>query len=59
MSQHFLIFGGVAVAATAAANARRVSEGAEAIMFERGTYVSFANCGLPYYIIGETPDKND
>ena len=45
-----LIIGGVAGGATAAARARRLNENAEIILFERGEYISFANCGLPYYI---------
>ncbi len=45
-----LIVGGVAGGASAAARARRVSEEAEIIVFERGPDVSFANCGLPYYV---------
>src|SRR4030043_41501 len=45
-----LIVGGVAGGASCAARARRLSEDAEIIMFERGPYVSFANCGLPYYV---------
>ncbi len=48
-----IIVGGVAGGATAAARARRLDERAEIIVFERGDYVSFANCGLPYYV-GET-----
>ncbi|MBU1044055.1 MAG: FAD-dependent oxidoreductase [Candidatus Omnitrophica bacterium] len=44
-----LIIGGVAGGATAAARARRLNEQAQIIMFERGEYISFANCGLPYY----------
>ncbi|WP_437130838.1 CoA-disulfide reductase [Peptostreptococcus russellii] len=47
-----LIVGGVAGGATAAARLRRLDETAEIIMFERGEYISFANCGLPYYIGG-------
>jgi NADPH-dependent 2,4-dienoyl-CoA reductase/sulfur reductase-like enzyme/rhodanese-related sulfurtransferase len=54
-----LIVGGVAGGATAAAHARRLSEEAEIIIFERGPYVSFANCGLPYYVGGEIIDKED
>jgi NADPH-dependent 2,4-dienoyl-CoA reductase/sulfur reductase-like enzyme/rhodanese-related sulfurtransferase len=46
----FLIIGGVAGGASAAARLRRNNEQAEIIMFEKGEYVSFANCGLPYYI---------
>lgn len=45
-----LIVGGVAGGASAAARLRRNDENAEIIMFERGEYISFANCGLPYYI---------
>lgn len=45
-----LIVGGVAGGASCAARARRLSEKAEIIIFERGPYVSFANCGLPYYV---------
>ncbi len=50
MAIKLVIVGGVAGGATAAARARRVSEDAEIIVFERGEYISFANCGLPYYI---------
>lgn len=45
-----LIVGGVAGGASVAARARRLSESAEIVMFDRGEYVSFANCGLPYYV---------
>ncbi|MFL0198902.1 FAD-dependent oxidoreductase, partial [Clostridium sp. WILCCON 0269] len=48
-----LIVGGVAGGASAAARLRRLDENAEIILFEKGQYISFANCGLPYYI-GET-----
>jgi NADPH-dependent 2,4-dienoyl-CoA reductase/sulfur reductase-like enzyme/rhodanese-related sulfurtransferase len=48
-----LIVGGVAGGASAAARARRLSEDAHIILFERGPDVSFANCGLPYYLGGE------
>ena len=50
MGIKLVIVGGVAGGATAAARARRVSEDAEIIVFERGEFISFANCGLPYYI---------
>ncbi|MBV7297342.1 FAD-dependent oxidoreductase [Enterovibrio paralichthyis] len=53
-----LIIGGVAGGASAAARARRLSEDAEIIMFERGNYVSFANCGLPYHIGGDIQDRS-
>src|SRR5574344_325816 len=48
-----LIIGGVAGGATAAARIRRADESAQIIMFEKGKYISYANCGLPYYI-GDT-----
>ncbi|MFA7543268.1 MAG: FAD-dependent oxidoreductase, partial [Candidatus Cloacimonadaceae bacterium] len=46
----YLIVGGVAGGATTAARLRRLDEHADIIMFERGDYISYANCGLPYYI---------
>ncbi|MBE9182362.1 FAD-dependent oxidoreductase [Oculatella sp. LEGE 06141] len=48
--KRILIVGGVAGGASCAARARRLSETAEITMFERGAFVSFANCGLPYYV---------
>jgi len=54
-----VIVGGVAGGATAAARIRRLDESAEIIIFERSGYVSYANCGLPYYIGGEISDKED
>ena len=53
-----LIVGGVAGGASAAARLRRLDENAEIILFERGEYISFANCGLPYYIGGEITKKS-
>ena len=52
-----LIVGGVAGGASAAARSRRLSEDAEIVVFERGPDVSFANCGLPYFIGGEISDR--
>ena len=52
-----LIVGGVAGGASAAARARRLSEDAEIVLFERGPDVSFANCGLPYYVGGEIAER--
>ena len=52
-----IIIGGVAGGASAAARLRRLNEKAEIIIFERGEYISYANCGLPYYIGGEITDK--
>lgn len=59
MSIKLLIIGGVAGGATAAARARRIDENAEIILFERGEYISFANCGLPYYIGNIIKRKDD
>ena len=53
-----VIVGGVAGGASAAARARRLSEDAQIIMFERGEFVSFANCGLPYHIGGDIQDRS-
>jgi NADPH-dependent 2,4-dienoyl-CoA reductase/sulfur reductase-like enzyme/rhodanese-related sulfurtransferase len=53
-----LIVGGVAGGASAAARARRLSEEADIIVFERGPDVSFANCGLPYYLGGEISERD-
>ncbi|MGE5675521.1 MAG: FAD/NAD(P)-binding oxidoreductase, partial [Mycobacterium leprae] len=53
-----LIVGGVAGGATAAARARRTDEHAEIILLERGPYISFANCGLPYYVGREIGDRS-
>lgn len=53
-----VIVGGVAGGASAAARARRLSEDAQIIMFERGEFVSFANCGLPYHIGGDITDRS-
>jgi NADPH-dependent 2,4-dienoyl-CoA reductase/sulfur reductase-like enzyme/rhodanese-related sulfurtransferase len=52
-----VIVGGVAGGASAAARARRLDEGARIVMFERGEHVSFANCGLPYYIGDEIRER--
>lgn len=52
-----LVVGGVAGGASAAARARRVNEHARIVIFERDPFVSFANCGLPYYIGGEITDR--
>jgi NADPH-dependent 2,4-dienoyl-CoA reductase/sulfur reductase-like enzyme/rhodanese-related sulfurtransferase len=53
-----LIVGGVAGGASAAARARRLSEDAEIVLFERGPDVSFANCGLPYHLGGVIAERN-
>ena len=48
-----VIVGGVAGGASAAARLRRLDERGEIVLLERGEYISFANCGLPYYVGGE------
>jgi NADPH-dependent 2,4-dienoyl-CoA reductase/sulfur reductase-like enzyme/rhodanese-related sulfurtransferase len=52
-----VIIGGVAAGASAAAKARRMSEDAEIVLVEAGPYMSFANCGLPYFVGGEIADR--
>lgn len=59
MSKKIIIVGGVAGGATAAARIRRLDEQAEIIVFERSGFVSYANCGLPYYIGGVIQDKEE
>ncbi len=53
----YVIVGGVAGGATTAARLRRIDEKAEIIMFEKGPHISYANCGLPYYIGGVIKDR--
>ena len=57
-AKRILIVGGVAGGASAAARARRLSEQAEIVLFERGEYISFANCGLPYHIGGAIAQRD-
>ena len=52
-----IIIGGVAGGATTAARIRRVDEAAEIILLEKGKYISYANCGLPYYIGGVIEER--
>ncbi|WP_142533056.1 FAD-dependent oxidoreductase [Saccharicrinis carchari] len=54
----YIIVGGVAGGATTAARLRRVDEQAEIIMFEKGPHISYANCGLPYYIGGVIKERD-
>ena len=54
----YVIIGGVAGGATAAARIRRIDETAEIILFEKGEYISYANCGLPYYIGGTIEERD-
>lgn len=57
MTEKTLIVGGVAGGMSAATRLRRLNENAEIIVFEKGPYVSFANCGLPYYVGGEIAER--
>ena len=57
--KRIVIVGGVAGGASAAARARRLSEEAEITIFERGPHVSFANCGLPYFVGGEIAERDE
>lgn len=57
MSKKIVIVGGVAGGASTAARLRRLDENAQIIMFEKGEYISFANCGLPYYIGGTINER--
>ena len=53
-----LIIGGVAAGAGAAARLRRLDESMEIILLERGDYISYANCGLPYHLGGVIPERD-
>ncbi len=53
-----IVVGGVAAGMSFAARARRLNEDAQIIVLERGEYVSFANCGLPYFVGGEITDPD-
>ncbi len=58
MSKRIVVVGGVAAGASAAAKARRTNESVEIVMFDRGPYMSYANCGLPYYVGGEIASRD-
>lgn len=57
MSRKIIVVGGVAGGATAAARLRRIDETSHIVVFEKGEHISFANCGLPYYIGGSIEDR--
>ena len=59
MSKKVVIIGGVAGGASAAARLRRLDEGAQIVVLERTGYVSYANCGLPYYVGGVIADLEE
>jgi NADPH-dependent 2,4-dienoyl-CoA reductase/sulfur reductase-like enzyme/peroxiredoxin family protein/rhodanese-related sulfurtransferase/TusA-related sulfurtransferase len=58
VSVKILVVGGVAAGASAAVRARRLDEKASIVLFERGAYISFANCGLPYHVSGVIPQRS-
>ena len=58
-TQKIVVVGGVAGGMSAAARARRLSEDAHIVVLERDAYVSFANCGMPYHIGGDIPDRDE
>jgi tRNA 2-thiouridine synthesizing protein A len=58
INMKIVIIGGVAGGATAAARLRRIDENAKIVMVERGEYISFANCGLPYHISGVIKERS-
>ena len=53
-----VIIGGVAGGATTAARLRRLDESAEIVILERGSFISYANCGLPYFVGGTIEDRD-
>lgn len=59
MNKKIIIVGGVAGGASAAARLRRLDEHAQIVIIERGEHISFANCGLPYYVGGVIPERSD
>ena len=54
-----IIIGGVAAGASAAARLRRLDEHCNILLLEKGKFISYANCGLPYHLGGVIPDKDD
>ena len=58
MAERFIIIGGVAAGASAATRLRRLNENAAIVIYEKGPYPSFANCGLPYHIGGEIAERS-
>lgn len=54
-----VVVGGVAGGASAAARVKRLNENADVVVFEKGSDVSFSNCGLPYYLSGTVEDSED
>lgn len=58
MKQKIVVIGGIAAGTSAAVKARRTSEEAEIILYEKYKYISYATCGLPYYVSGKIPDSD-
>ena len=56
--KRIIIVGGVAAGATAAARARRIDADCEIVLVERGPYISYANCGLPYFLSGDIKERS-
>ncbi|NQW62001.1 MAG: FAD-dependent oxidoreductase, partial [Deltaproteobacteria bacterium] len=56
--KRIVIVGGVAAGATAAARARRIDAECEIVLVERGPYISYANCGLPYFLSGDIKERS-
>ncbi|MFZ2571166.1 MAG: FAD-dependent oxidoreductase, partial [Streptococcus suis] len=59
MSKKIVIIGGVAGGATAATRLRRLNEEDKIVLFEKGEYISFANCGLPYHVGGVIKEREN
>jgi len=59
MPKRLIVIGGVAAGMSAAAKAKRIDRDMEAIVYEKGPYISYAACGMPYFIAGDVPDYRD
>ena len=59
MSKRLVVIGGVAAGMSAAAKAKRVDRELEVVVYERGPFISYAACGMPYYIAGDVPDYQE
>ena len=59
MSKRLIVIGGVAAGMSAAAKAKRVDREMEVVVYEKGPYISYGACGMPYFIAGDVPDYRD
>jgi len=59
MTQRLIVIGGVAAGMSAAAKAKRVDRDMEAVVYEKSPYISYAACGMPYFIAGDVTDYRD